>query len=176
MTGAVTIRAAHPAELDALAALLPRLADFDVPQGRDPEDLWRGDLALLEAWARGTRDDLHVLAATLPAPVEGDAAAAAAAADSGLPDGEILAGLAMIRLTPEPLSGAAAAHLDVLAVARRSEGRGVGLQLIRAAEAAAVARGATCMTLHVIDSNGRARRLYERAGYQAEVVRYIRRF
>ncbi len=153
--GELRVRAGRHEDLVALRLLLPRLADLEVLPGRDPEDLWRGDLALLEAWAGGTRGDIHVLVAEL-APTLSPA------------------GLAMVRLMAEPLSGAPGAHLDVLAVASGAEGRGVGAGLMSAAESLALAHGATCMTLHVIDSNHRARRLYERSGFQAEVVRYIK--
>lgn len=154
----VSVRAARAEEFAALSVLLPRLADLDVPAQRNPEDLWRGDLALLQAWSTGDRDDIHVLVAEIAEqPVSP-------------------AGLAMVRLAPEPLSGVPSAHLDVLAVAAAAERRGIGAALMAASEALARERGATCMTLHVIDSNDRARRLYERAGFAAEVVRYIKRF
>jgi ribosomal protein S18 acetylase RimI-like enzyme len=154
----ISVRPARAEEFAALSPLLPRLADLDVPAQRNPEDLWRGDLALLRAWSTGGRDDLHVLVAELTEQRSSPA------------------GLAMIRLAPEPLSGVPSAHLDVLAVAAAAERRGVGAALMAASEAVAREHGATCMTLHVIDSNHRARRLYERAGFAAEVVRYIKRF
>jgi ribosomal protein S18 acetylase RimI-like enzyme len=158
--GPVRVRPAERSEAAALKSLLPRLADLDVPPGRAAEDLWRGDAALVDAWARRDRDDLHVLVAEIHS--------------VGLTLAH--AGVAVLRMMPEPLSGADAAHLDVLAVALAAEGRGVGSRLVAAAEALAAAEGATCMTLHVINSNARARALYERHGFAAEIVRYIKRF
>ena len=36
-----TVREATAEDADAMLALMPRLADFDVPGHRNPEDLWR---------------------------------------------------------------------------------------------------------------------------------------
>ena len=47
--------------------------------------------------------------------------------------------------------------------------------MLTAAEKAAQAEGALTMTLHVFSVNERARGLYERAGYDGELMRYIKR-
>ena len=47
------IRDATPADGDALIALLPRLADFEIPEHRDPRHLWQDDEALLRRWLGG---------------------------------------------------------------------------------------------------------------------------
>lgn len=48
MTARYRIRAAMATDREALLALLPQRADFDVPPRRDPAHLWQGDAALLE--------------------------------------------------------------------------------------------------------------------------------
>ena len=53
-------------------------------------------------------------------------------------------------------------------------GKGIGRRLLAASEAAARERGAETMTLHVFESNRRARRLYESADYSPELLRYIK--
>jgi len=88
-------------------------------------------------------------------------------------DGNI-AGLAMVSMRPEPLSGDPSAHLEALAVEDGYEGHGIGRRLIEAAEQDAAAQGAMSMTLHVLTENERARSLYERAGFDTELVRYIK--
>lgn len=140
-------------DVGAMLALLPRLADFDVPSHRRPEHLWEHDAALLRRWQEGNAPQCLV---------------EVAAADDGI------VGLTMTSLQPDPLTHAPAAHLEVIAVAARAEGIGIGRALLAAAERNARAHGARSITLHVIDSNGRARRFYEQSGYLGEMVRYIK--
>jgi ribosomal protein S18 acetylase RimI-like enzyme len=63
-------------------------------------------------------------------------------------------------------------RIEVLAVRSDSRGAGVGRALLEAAVAAADEAGARAITLEVVDTNGRARDLYERVGF--EHVRTIR--
>ena len=66
------------------------------------------------------------------------------------------------------------AHISVIAVSADMQGRGVGAALMAHAEAWARARGHTRVTLSVFERNHRAQRLYERAGYDVEMRRYIK--
>lgn len=149
------IRDAIAGDRAPLVALLPRLAAFDLPPDRQPEDLWRGDGALLERHLRGEAPECFCLVAVDEA-------------DAPL-------GVALVRMQPEPLSHDPSAHLEVLALAPGAEGRGLGRALVDAAEARARERGARHMTLHVFARNTRARALYERAGYDGEMLRYRKR-
>jgi ribosomal protein S18 acetylase RimI-like enzyme len=150
------IRPALGAEADAILELFPRLAAFDLPPERVPEDLWRGNAHLLQRWAAGE------LPACLVYVAAGD-------------DGTVL-GVAMARLGEELLSHAPSAHLEVLVVRDIAEGQGIGAALMREMERAVRAAGAQSMTLHVFASNTRARAVYERAGYTGELMRYIKHF
>ena len=136
--------------------LFPRLASFDLPDNRNPEHLWGDDARMLADWASGNRDDCFVYVAK----------------DE---DGRVL-GVAMLTLKSELLSHAPSAHLEVLVVAANAEGQGVGRSLLAAAEEEARQRGALSMSLHVFACNQRARRVYERAGYDGELIRYIKTF
>ncbi len=137
-----------------MLALMPRLAEFDIPESRDPEHLYRDDAALLRDWIAGDTDDclVHV-------------------AERG--DGAIL-GLTLVRLRPEALSHEPSSHLEAIAVAKEAEGKGVAKALLAAAEGEAMRQGAQTMTLHVISTNTRARGFYERSGYDGEMIRYIK--
>ncbi len=148
------IREASPSDLDAMRRLLPRLAAFDLPRRRAPVDLWRGDEQMLLRWRGGGEPDLFAHLA-----VDGD---------------DAVLGLAVTRLREELLSHAPSAHLEILAVAEEAEGRGIGKALVTAAEESSRARGAETMTLHVFGVNTRARGMYERLGYDGELIRYIK--
>lgn len=148
------IRSAIAADGDAMLALMPRLAEFQIPESRNPEHLWRDDAALLRTWIAGDTDDCLVHVA------EDD-------------DGVIL-GLTLVRLRREALSHEPSSHLEAIAVVKEAEGKGVARALLDTAEDEAMRRGARTMTLNVISTNIRARRFYERSGYDGEMIRYIK--
>lgn len=147
------IREANTADGDAMLALMPRLAEFDIPPSRNAEDLYRDDAALMRRWLDGKEECLvHVAAG----------------------ENQQVLGFTLVRLRPEPLSHEPSAHLEAIAVDRDAEGRGVARALLDAAEKGAMARGALTMTLHVIATNQRARDFYARRGYDGELIRYIK--
>ena len=154
MTGpGYTIVDADASHGDAMLALMPRLADYDIPPTRNPDDLWRHDAEILREWLAG-RESCIVHAA--------------------LDDDGAVIGFSLVRLRSELLSHEPSAHLEALALDRRAEGRGIAQALLARAERAARQQGALSMTLHVFAVNTRARKLYERAGYDGELMRYIK--
>jgi ribosomal protein S18 acetylase RimI-like enzyme len=148
------IRAATPADIGQIVKLLPRLAAFDLPPERNPEDLWRGDAELLRVWGTGElpRCFVHVAAG---------------------PEGTIL-GAAITQLRDELLSHAPSAHLEILVVRGDAEGQGIGRALVESIEQTVREYGAESITLHTFSTNARARGLYERLGFTGELIRYIK--
>jgi ribosomal protein S18 acetylase RimI-like enzyme len=138
-----------------MLALMPRLAEFDLPQGRSPGELYGDDAKLMRRWLADEADDCLVQVAV---------------DDSG----EIL-GFTLTRLRPDALNHEPSAHLEAIAVAAAAEGRGAGKALLAAVEENAANYGAQSLTLHVISTNERAISFYERAGYFGEMRRYIKR-
>lgn len=136
-----------------MLAMMPRLAEFDVPASRNPEHLWRDDASVMQTWLDGNAEDCLVQVAVA--------------------DAEIL-GFTLVRLRPELLSHAPSSHLEAIAVSDAAEGQGIGLALLDAAEENARSHGAESMTLHVFASNTRAREFYERNNYAGELLRYIK--
>ena len=65
-------------------------------------------------------------------------------------------------------------HVGIIAVAEIAEGQGIGRALLDAGASWAGTRGFRRLTLNVFAGNERARRVYERAGFQADTVRYVR--
>lgn len=139
---------------DAILALMPRLAAFDIPASRTAEHLWKHDAAMLRRWIAGQTEGclVHV-------------------AENSRGD---IVGMAMATLRPELLSKEPSAHLEAIAVAAGAERKGIGRLLLDAVEDEARARGALTMTLHVFSTNTRARAFYERAGYDGELLRYTK--
>lgn len=149
-----SIRPAKASDLPSLEALLPRLADFDVPNERNPTELWHGDRDLIREWAEGTRADVEVIVAVRE---------------------ERVMGMAALSVRIELLSGGPSAHVEILSLSNEAEGFGVGAALMQAMESIALDRGANSMSLHVFANNTRARALYEKQGYDGELMRYFKR-
>ena len=150
----IEVRPATPDDGDAMLAMMPRLAAFDIPESRTAEHLWMHDAELLRRWLAGEAPDCIVHVADR-------------ASDQ-------LAGLAIVTLRPELLSLEPSAHLEAIAVAEGLEGQGVGPKLLASVEQAASDRGARTMSLHVFASNRRARAFYEKSGYDGELLRYTK--
>ena len=148
------VRPANESDRGPVLALMPRLADFDLPESRNPMDLWRSDAAMFERWLAGDAPECFAQVAVDEA-------------------GTIL-GFTMVTMRPELLSHAPSAHLEAIAVGDGAEGRGVGGALLDAAEREAASRGAESLSLHVFARNERARGFYERSGYDGELMRYIK--
>lgn len=146
-----TIRTAVIADQKQTMALLPSLADFNVPPHRNPDHLWQGDARLLEKYFNHETPDTHALVAV--------------GAHSKVQ------GIAIYTMRDEFLSGEPAAHLEVLAVSTESRKQGIGRALIDATESAARHLGAKSLTLHVFSNNTRARKLYASAGFDEELLR-----
>jgi len=150
----VSIRPGRAEDIESLVAMLPRLAEFELPPRRRAGDLWESDAKALRAWAE-----------------QGDDSAIVIVADD-VEAGVI--GVAFVRLQPEFMSKAASGHLEALAIAPVADGHGIGRRLLEAAEDAAKAAGAQTMTLHVFANNERARSVYDRHGYDGELMRYVK--
>ena len=148
------IRNAEYEDGEAILTLMPRLASFSVPKSRNPLDLWRSDAAMLQRWLDGEAAECFVHVA--------------------VDDAQEVLGFVLVSLRPELLSHEPSAHLEAIAVGEGAEGMGVGQALLAAAESEAMAQGARTITLHVFASNTRARGFYEQAGYDGELLRYIK--
>jgi len=152
----VRIEPGQTRDRDEMLALFPRLASFNVPDGRNPKHLWGGDAKMLEDWAENGNDDCLVHVAK--------------------DESDNIVGMTMVTLGPELLSHTPSAHLEVIVVAESAEGHGAAKLLLDAAESSAQKRGAQSMSLHVFANNLRARKVYEREGYDGELMRYIKPF
>ncbi len=150
----VHVRSAASDDGDAILALMPRLASFDVPESRNPVDLWRSDAAVFQRWLDGQAAECFVHVA--------------------VDDAQKIVGFTLVSLRPELLSHEPSAHLEAIAVGEGAEGMGVGQALLAAAENEAKAQGALTITLHVFANNTRARGFYEKSGYDGELIRYIK--
>ena len=155
-TAEITFRPAEPKDTPSLAHMLPQLADFDIPSNRKSEQLWTGDLELLNAILAGKKPN----------------AFAEVAIDAKRPQN--LLGLAMISLGEELFNHEPSAHLEALVVDAQARSLGIGRKLLAHAEQCVRARGARTLTLHVFSNNHRARSLYEAFDFDSELIRAVK--
>jgi ribosomal protein S18 acetylase RimI-like enzyme len=149
----IAIRPATEGDRAFILSLADRLADFNRPAWRSAREIAEGDR--------------RALAHALDAP----------SADNGLFVALLdahPAGCLLMWTLEDYFTGEQHAHISVIAVTRTAEGRGVGRALMDHAEQWARARGHRRMTLSVFESNRRAQKLYEGAGFQVEMRRYTK--
>jgi len=154
------IKSATHDDRDSILALLPRLAEFDIPKHRAPKELWEGDANMVKQWSDGKRPELDIWVACKQQAVESDTA-----------DDSVI-GVSIVSYKPELLSSKPSAHLEVMVVDKAVEGQGVASALIKHAQKMAAAKGAQSMSLHVFAANQNARTFYEKQGFDGELLRY----
>ncbi len=150
----VIIHPATPSDRALVLYLAERLADFEVPAWRTTEEVVSGDRRALETW--------------FDTPDRADEAMLIAELD-GAPAGVMYLLTLVDYFTDRPHG-----HVSVLAVAKDAQGRGVGTALLDAAAEWSRARGFDRLTLMFFEGNHRARRVYERNGFQPEIRRYLK--
>jgi ribosomal protein S18 acetylase RimI-like enzyme len=149
----LTIRPATSADARLLATLAERLASFPLPPWRRPDAIANADAgAMIEAIEEGNDDSEVVIA-------ERD----------GVPVG------CLHILVIKDFFGVSHGHVSVLSTTSEAEGTGVGRALISYAEQWTTRRGLSLMTLNVFAGNDRARRFYDRAGFEVEMLKYAKR-
>jgi GNAT superfamily N-acetyltransferase len=147
-----SIRPFIPADKDFVLALIPRLSGIDMPP-------WR-DRATMDTC---NRKEVQQAMDDMP----DDAALLIAEDEKHTPAG-------FIYLTTEAdfFSGEKKGFISDLVVASQYEGQGVGRLLLAVAEDWSKEKGYRLLMLNVFAENERARRTYEKAGFEPEVVKY----
>lgn len=148
----IAVREAVPADREFILATANRLGEFGAPPWRTPDEIVEGEVRTLRR---------HL---SSPSPTE----ALLVAQDRS---GQRL-GFVFLESLRDYFRSESHGHVGILAVSGEAEGRGAGRALLQAAEGWARSRGYAFVTLNVFERNRRAREVYERAGYEAETLRY----
>jgi ribosomal protein S18 acetylase RimI-like enzyme len=149
------IRPAAPTDKAFILDLARRLTEFGTVPGRDTTQM--------------VARDRQVLATVLEQPPADTALFIAEDAD-GNP-----AGFMHLTTDNDYYSDSTTGHIADVVVVPGADGRGIGSALIAFAEVWARERGFAMLTLNVFTENRRARRLYEKAGFQEEWIRCTKR-
>jgi GNAT superfamily N-acetyltransferase len=150
----IAIREGTAADRDFVVDTARRFAAFGPPPWRSAAEIVGGEVRCLDDFFDGRLETRTLLIAEL--------------------DGRPV-GFAFLEPAVDYFTGEADGHIGMIAVVESAEGRGVGALLMRAAEDWARRNGYPRLHLNVFAGNERARRIYERAGYQVETIRYVKR-
>ena len=149
----LTLRRATAADEQMLAVLAARLSAFELPAWRAPREIGDADSrAMIAAAASGNPDDEVLIAER---------------------DGEVVGCLHVLAVTD--FFGLRHGHVSVIATTEAAEGSGVARRLMEHAEQWTAERGLPLLTLNMFAGNARARRFYEKGGFQIEMVKYAKR-
>jgi len=147
------IRPVAASDRQAVLQLAARLAEHGTPAGRDRRQVAAADASAIAA----AMDDPSPLAVLLVAEADGQ-----------------LLGFVHARTVVDYYTQQQIGHVSDLVVAAHAQGRGLGRELLDAAQAWAAGRGYSMMQLFVLPENSGARALYEQAGYRLEWMKYVR--
>ena len=147
------VRIGQAADREFVIQTARRFAAFALPAWRTAHEIVGGEVRSLDDFFDGGLQSATLLVA------ESD----------GRPSGFVF-----LEHVTDYFSGDRHGHLGMIAVAESAEGQGVGAALLSAAEDWARTNGYARITLNVFEGNERARRIYERAGYQVETLRYVK--
>ncbi len=148
------VRAANAADDDAILALCARFAQTPLPHFRQRH-------AFLTHLRQDIAADLENLPPGTVVLVAEDASGRCS-------------GFARVRLVTDSVDGTRNAHLADLTVAAAHEGQGVAQALLEAVEAFAREQRCAHLQLFVFPGHERALRLYQRAGFDTDMLRLVK--
>lgn len=147
----IGIRKADTSDADFILALVPRFVDFELPQGRPKRETLSAIRTDIERALNEAPPSDHFFIAE-------DA-------------NSVRTGFLHLQVQRDFFSGARACHVSDLAVAPGHDGHGIGHNLLDYAQAWAKANRCQLLTLSVFPGNVRARALYERFGFNDDLLR-----
>jgi len=148
------VRVASLDDLEFIISLLPRLAEFGPPPWRDSSGMLDTDTGVLnEALLNPSANATFFIAADDP---------------------DVPLGFIHLEAGHDYYNHEAHGHIANLIVSPEAEGRGVGQLLLNKAEEWAQTQGFRWLTLSVFAQNTRAREVYERNGYGADIMNYVK--
>ncbi|MBI4929001.1 MAG: GNAT family N-acetyltransferase [Anaerolineae bacterium] len=150
----IHVRAFSISDRDFLLSLVSRFTGFDLPAWRTRAEIDEANRkALLNAMDQPETDALILIAED----------------EHGEP-----AGFLHLQTQTDYFNGEKHGYISDVVVAPAFEGQGVGRLLLNAAEDWARGQGFRLLTLYVFAGNAHARRVYERAGFDQEVIKYVK--
>ena len=149
----ISIRASRGDDRAFILATAERLAAFGPPAWRTAAEIVGSEIRSLEGYFLDPEAGSSLLVAEA---------------------GERLLGFVYLQRVQDYFTLEHHGHVGILAVTDEAEGQGAGKALLQAAEAWARERAYRKLTLSVFEDNHRARRIYERAGFRPDTIKYLK--
>jgi len=150
----IHIRLFTPSDTTFIESLIPRFSEFDLPAWRQRDEIDNTNLASLKK--------------AMETP-ESDSVIYIAEDETGK-----CAGFLHLQTQTDYFNGEKVAYISDVAVDSSFEGHGIGRILLDKAEEWARAEGCHLLSLYVFSNNSRARKIYEKLGFNEEVTKYIK--
>lgn len=150
----IRIRSFQPTDHDFILSLIPRFSEIALPAWRSKTDIDRTNEVTLQKAIHAPEPDSQIFIAET---------------EDGRP-----AGFIHLQTQVDYFNGEDHGYISDLAVDQSFEGQGVGRALMNKAEVWARERGYTLLTLYVFAGNRHAQELYEKNGFQAELLKYAK--
>ena len=150
----IHIRTFKPTDADFILSLVSRFSEFEVPNWRSNHEIDNANHASLQK------------AMDVPEP---DSIIFVAEDEKGTP-----AGFVHLQIQTDYFNGEKHAYISDLAVDKSFEGQGIVSLLLDKAEEWVLLKGYRLLTLYVFAGNKHARRLYEKRGFEQEVIKYVK--
>jgi GNAT superfamily N-acetyltransferase len=152
--GPIGIRRAVSADWETIFALIPRLVEFGPPAWRDPVAMSATDRKVIGAALQSLHDDPAVIVAVAP--------------EVGV------VGFLHVHSVLDYYTQRKHGHVADIVVTGAYEGRGIGRQLLAAAEDWARSQHYEWLTISVFAENGRAARTYDQLGFKPDIARLLK--
>lgn len=150
----IQIRQHQPSDNEFILSLVSRFSEFELPEWRQRAEI------------DGTNQASMERALNQPGP---DSAIFIAEDENGKQ-----AGFIHLQTETDYFRDEKYGYISDLAVDAAFEGLGIGRTLLETAEAWARTKGYRLLALYVFSGNRRARQLYEKNGFQEEVIKYVK--
>jgi GNAT superfamily N-acetyltransferase len=150
----VSIRPAAASDAPVIRSLADRLPAFG-PSTREPAEIAARERTALEEALSQSSPGSAVLVAEQPT--------------------RGVVGVILLDSRRDYFTNEAHGHVSILAVSREAEGQGVGRALLQAADDWARSKHFAKLTLAVFAENRRAKEVYERQGWRAELETWFKR-
>jgi ribosomal protein S18 acetylase RimI-like enzyme len=150
----IHIRPFTASDTDFIESLIPRFSEFDLPAWRQRDEIDNTNLSTLKK--------------AMETPESGSAIYIAED-ETGK-----RAGFIHLQTQTDYFNNKKVGYISDLAVDSAFEGQGVGRILLDKAEEWARAEGCHLLSLYVFSNNSRARRIYEKLGFNEEVTKYVK--
>lgn len=149
----IRMRTYKSIDQDFILSLVARFSDFALPEWRRSDDIDKTNRLVLQEALENSAPDSAIFVAEEE--------------ESGT-----LAGFVHLQTQTDYFSGEQHGYISDLAVDTSFEGQGVGRLLLETAEDWARSKNYHLLTLYVFAGNIRARHLYEKYGFEQEVLKY----